>query len=72
MMRRSKEWKWKCGSRLILVASLILTFAVNAYCQESNQAVSDDVNKFEDIVVTDRLMKGFEKKLHEEPDPSVF
>jgi iron complex outermembrane receptor protein len=67
MMRRSKEWKWKCGSRLILVASLILTFAVNAYCQESNQAVSDDVNKFEDIVVTDRLMKGFEKKLHEEP-----
>jgi iron complex outermembrane receptor protein len=50
---------------VIICISLIVT--VHAHSQEGGEAKSSDVVKLKDIVVTDRLVKGLEEKLHEQP-----
>jgi iron complex outermembrane recepter protein len=57
----------KHGNLIILMLSLMLASAVNCYAEETNQQRPDEVYTLDEIVVSDRLTKGFEEKLHEEP-----
>ncbi len=52
---------------LALIVWVILLTAPYAHSQESHREESTDVVRLPDIVVTDRLVKGFEEKLHEQP-----
>lgn len=52
-------------SALLIVMALITTG--HAQPEESPTEQSSENSKFPDIVVTDRLVKGFEEKLHEQP-----
>ncbi|MBC8433034.1 MAG: TonB-dependent receptor [Desulfobacterales bacterium] len=62
-----KGHKMKWNFLLALLIGLILITTVHAQSDESPQKKTLEVLKIPDIVVTDRLVKGFEEKLHEQP-----
>ena len=59
--------KMKWNSLLALLISTIFITTAHAQPDESSQEQSSQVSKIPDMVVTDRLVKGFEAKLHEQP-----
>ncbi|MBF0377478.1 MAG: TonB-dependent receptor [Desulfamplus sp.] len=62
-----KRWKKRHCSLLVMIFSFILFFVTNGSSQESNQKEETKVYKLDDVLITDQLIKGLEKKLHEEP-----
>ena len=52
---------------IIMVLALLLAFSVNCYCEETTPQEAKEAYKLEEIVVSERLTKGLEEKLHEEP-----
>lgn len=52
---------------LVLLMCLILFTGGYAHSQEPSEEESTEVTKLPDIIVTDRLVKGFEEELHEQP-----
>lgn len=55
------------NSLLALLISTIVIATAHAQPDQSSEEQSSPVTKLPDIVVTDRLVKGFEEKLHEQP-----
>ncbi len=55
------------GKFLLILLCIILLPATYAYPQESREMDTSDDQGLPDLVVTDRLVKGFEEKLHEQP-----
>jgi len=62
-----KGHKMKWNSLLALLIGIIFITTAHAQSDESPKEKSPEALKIPDIVVTDRLVKGFEEKLHEQP-----
>ena len=61
------RWKMKFIHHVVLLFCMLFFILADAYSEELEQKESKGVHKIEDIVVSDRLVKGFEEDLHEEP-----